>query len=419
MNVDLKISAMTSATDLLGDELVPVVQAGENRKATVAQLLIGQQDTYRQVKSVYYDQWYLAGCRLATSEFGVISISADNLYFMPFVEMLPRKLTGLALNCSVTGPSGTMVRFGIYDTVSQDDLLPAALLLDAGEADSTDNPLVKVACNFQIVPGKMYYIAIVANNDIEIIRVPQIACLPIWGFDGELSHPSSAARGYQSYGPLPDPAPISVGSWEGTLGYLPRLAYQLSLPSHTLIDDELVDTNGTALESHTISPTNVPASSWVSDLGAMEIQSNEVVQTSSAYGVYTVDAGIADAIVKVRLSYGGSAHDSYGGITFRTTDYLNRWFIGQYDASHLALMKFEAGSFAVVQSAVWGNSQGVDYELSVKLEGDKITAYVDGVQILEETGTTFNVTETKHGFHGYYSAGVYEQHFKQLTIDEL
>lgn len=175
-----------------------------------------------------------------------------------------------------------------------------------------------------------------------------------------------------------------------------------------LILDNFTDTNGTALESHTIAPTNTPAATWsvlIGAAGQLTISSNRVV-SSGAAGNYTdvCDSGASDCTIKATVQCVGATAEA--GIAFRVQDASNFWYATGYAGDgHSYLYKVSAGSTTNPTSSAgsMGVTSGVDFTLEVDLSGSSITVKVNGTTAYTFTDSSFS-TATKHGLRSNSSS---------------
>jgi hypothetical protein len=171
----------------------------------------------------------------------------------------------------------------------------------------------------------------------------------------------------------------------------------------TLILDQFTDTNGTALSSHTIAPTNTPATSWTNGLNSLEIQSNKAVGvTSSDDNIELCDSGQSDVTASVIVN---STVVAGGGPVVRASDGSNMWLA--YLASvfnSIRLFEINAASFVERATASQTVTSGVDYTQRLAASGTSLVASVDGGASCNYS-SSFNQSATKVGIHAYNLAG--------------
>ncbi len=168
----------------------------------------------------------------------------------------------------------------------------------------------------------------------------------------------------------------------------------------TLILDQFTDTNGTALASHTIAPTNTPATSWTVDVGTFDVTSNEGRCTAAVgfNAMAVVDAGVTDCTVTSKIKAGSS-----GGVLVRYQDATHYWRIGFSTFSNpdsFFITEYNAGNTTRASTTGVGNLSGSTfYTLSIVLLGTSITATLDGGNSITYSSSLFQAA-TKHGVHG-------------------
>ncbi len=166
----------------------------------------------------------------------------------------------------------------------------------------------------------------------------------------------------------------------------------------TRILDSFTDTNGTALASHAIAPTNLPGASWSVLAGSFNIQSNRANSANTTTGYAVFDSGVADCTISCVINGAATPIGIY--VLFRVTDASNFWFAYVAPGGNWILFKKVAGSNTNVAS---GTAPGTgDHTVNVTLSGNSISINWDGTNTLSTTDS-FNATATKHGI-GYDTA---------------
>jgi hypothetical protein len=168
----------------------------------------------------------------------------------------------------------------------------------------------------------------------------------------------------------------------------------------TLISDTFTDTNGTALASHTIAPTNTPATSWTVGEGTGTTEGNRA-RIAGAVCSANCDAGIADGTIQATVRRSGTSDNA---VMFRYQDATNYWIADLQAAGAFKIFERNAGSFTERATAVATFSADTDYVVTVILNGTSIIARVDGANELTHT-STFLQSATKHGIWGARSSG--------------
>lgn len=123
------------------------------------------------------------------------------------------------------------------------------------------------------------------------------------------------------------------------------------------------------------------------------ISGNKVVSSAIGGGAYSVaaviDAGFSDGAISADLTRVGADV----GMAFRVTD-INNLYLVQFFTTDVALYKRVAGGFTLL--ATTPQDSTVTRNLRVVFIGSSITVFVDGVQKLSVTDSTY-LTPTRHG----------------------
>lgn len=174
----------------------------------------------------------------------------------------------------------------------------------------------------------------------------------------------------------------------------------------TLILDQFTDTDATALESHTIAPTNTPAASWASDSGAMDINGNKARGTVLAGGLisYVCNSGVSDGVVSADVTPVASG---VTGLVLRRNSNVNDWtLIIDVDADLFRLYEHTTG-FTLRASTAATIVVGNTYALSATLSGTSIVATVDGANQISFSSSTYQ-TDTRHGLRDDHTGGKFD-----------
>jgi hypothetical protein len=164
-----------------------------------------------------------------------------------------------------------------------------------------------------------------------------------------------------------------------------------------LIYDEFTDANGTAITSHTIAPTNTPATAWETLSGTVQIQGNRARCIVASNGV-AVDAGIADHEIDVMMHPLDSA-GSDSGILTRTQDVNNFWMLRWRHSASPAMEIFSriGGGFTLHASTSKSASVvGESYQAVVTSNGASITMAVGSDSVTYGSASALQ-TATKAG----------------------
>jgi len=168
-----------------------------------------------------------------------------------------------------------------------------------------------------------------------------------------------------------------------------------------VVKDTFAGTNGTGLDAHD-PDVDAEAGGWTEYSGAWEINEGHARQTTGAAGYYTasVDAGEADVFVRAILRLGQS--NGLPAVVVRQTDDDNYLEVQiRADVNEIRLVKMEGGGGAGLDSAVVTIDADTDYEVTVRCEGETISGWVDGGELVTASGLAFNKTATRHGFMDY------------------
>jgi predicted outer membrane repeat protein len=174
----------------------------------------------------------------------------------------------------------------------------------------------------------------------------------------------------------------------------------------TLILDNFNDANSTALTSHTIAPTNTPATSWSALELTYEIQSNRAQNSGGAIASTYCDSAAADGTITSIVRRSGAVDCA---LAFRITDANNYWLADLQAAGAFKLFNKAAGSYNEIATTAVTFTDATDYTIKVILNGTSIKVYVDDANELSTTSAV-RQTETKHGLWkaGAGGAGIFD-----------
>ena len=144
-------------------------------------------------------------------------------------------------------------------------------------------------------------------------------------------------------------------------------------PPLTLLKDQFTDTNGVALQSHTM--TIGPG--WTIGSGTWDISGNtgEKKTTNSTYEVIYADSGQSDVTASLDVQTNGFGNL---GVVVRLQDANNYW-VAEHNTAVLHLVQVVAGVRNVRASA--SMSPGANYSISVVCSGTSITASIGATSI--------------------------------------
>lgn len=181
----------------------------------------------------------------------------------------------------------------------------------------------------------------------------------------------------------------------------------------TLILDQFTDTDATALESHTIAPTNTPAASWASDSGAMDINGNKARSTTLASGLvqYRANAGVSDCVVSADVT---PVAADVTGLILRRNSAVNNWVLVVDVDNDLFRLYERATTYTLRASIAATITAGSTYAFSATLNGQSIVCTLDGANQISFSSATYQ-TETNHGLEGDHT-GTKWDNFKVTTL---
>jgi hypothetical protein len=186
----------------------------------------------------------------------------------------------------------------------------------------------------------------------------------------------------------------------------------------TLVYDTFTDTDATALASHTIAPTNTPATSWTTTSNKFAINSNRAVGTATAACFAKIDAGVSDCIIYARLAVSENSDHSMG-IAARYADDSNSWlFLINPSQNQLQLYELTSTSYTLRASKSMTIDPGTNYDMVVTLSGNSLT-----VAIGSDSATYSSVvrnTATKCGIYAQRSDNISAADiFDEFRVTEL
>lgn len=179
-----------------------------------------------------------------------------------------------------------------------------------------------------------------------------------------------------------------------------------SEPPPAVVDsivDDFTDTNGTALASHTIAPTNltVPVS-WVVHSGVLQIQGNKVVSDGAQVThLASVAYGISAMKVTATVTYDNSTGLDQG-VVARLSNGANYLAAFLYNSTFYIAKYSTGGGEEVLDSTPVAVTQGNPYVIVFTASGSSLTATLDGGDALNATDS-FNIGATKAGVRLSYA----------------
>lgn len=178
----------------------------------------------------------------------------------------------------------------------------------------------------------------------------------------------------------------------------------------TVILDQFTDTNGTALASHTIAPTNVPATSWSVAEGTptVTIQTNKAQSTSSSDGILWLDSGVSDCTITCDVD---PIANGNSGIYFRCTAANASWMARWQQGATMQLQIYERNpGYTLRANTALAGADGEAYTMTIVLSGTSIAVTVNATTVNYTSAT--NQAATKHGLYVGGANGATWDNFK-------
>jgi len=176
-----------------------------------------------------------------------------------------------------------------------------------------------------------------------------------------------------------------------------------------LILDQFTDSNGTGLAAHTIAPTNVPATSWTVDAGAITIQSNKatIASENTSHAAY-VFPNVSDVVVSANITTGNTSGDNDLNILLlRYTDSNNKWIVEigkRGGVSSWQIRERDTGVEVQRASGSYTYAAQTTYAIEATASGSTISATRDGGTEISYASATFNQSVKNHGINLFISS---------------
>jgi hypothetical protein len=175
----------------------------------------------------------------------------------------------------------------------------------------------------------------------------------------------------------------------------------------SLATDAFTDTNGTQLESHTMTSGGL---SWVGvGTASMEVQSNKAVTDSvQGWEHYYVDVSDASVLVEADITL-PNADDYVCAINVRLADASNYHIVDLIRQSagtpRMRIVSNVATTETVEnEDTDVGAITNTTVNVVVTITGNTLTGYLNDVQTVQDTGASEGSTNTKHGISSYTGA---------------
>lgn len=181
---------------------------------------------FRQVGTSPLECWYPGGFWDGSTDFDSVGefLDEDFIYALPFVS--PRAVTLDGIRIYQQDPSNTAAaaRLAIYESTSDTNLWPEALLVETDEIDlATGGTLIwkTETIDVTLEAGKLYWLACILEDDADPTKPALLATyfsFPIFGYeaDGSTLQSRTGIKHAQAYGPFPDPFPAET---EASISY--------------------------------------------------------------------------------------------------------------------------------------------------------------------------------------------------------
>lgn len=190
-----------------------------HKKVLIRDLIAAASTVFRQVGTSPLECWYGPGVTQSTTSTIAMAVAASTstMYAVPYIEGKGGTLDRMAINVNVAVAS-TTVRFGIYSSTSNDNLYPNALVVDAGEIDSTTVGTKTQTISASLTKGSLYWFVLIADNSTATLTGPTIrgiAAASMPNILGTSSAFGTTPNTYlsitgQTYGALPNTFPAGA-----------------------------------------------------------------------------------------------------------------------------------------------------------------------------------------------------------------
>lgn len=164
-----------------------------------------------------------------------------------------------------------------------------------------------------------------------------------------------------------------------------------------LVRDSFTDANGTSLSSHKPDQAAIPAAAagWTIS-GTWTVQNN-MAQRGGAFAATDaawIECGQANVTISADV-----VHQVMAELLARVVDQDNNWrgVLLSGGLNQVRITERNAAVNTVRAGAAYTPADGASYRLRLVANGQTITLFVNGAQVLQYTSATFNQTVTKHG----------------------
>ena len=112
-------------------------------------------------RQVGLDRWYGGGV-VYTINFTTTTVTANQMYAIPFLESRGGTLDRIGFYCTAGGPHN--FRLGIYESTSRTVIYPGALVLDAGVVASAAATLCSAVINQALTAETLYFLTLLPET---------------------------------------------------------------------------------------------------------------------------------------------------------------------------------------------------------------------------------------------------------------
>lgn len=177
---------------------------------------------FRKTGAATLERWYTSAISAFTP--GTQSRVLDTLFAIPFVVSKTCTIDRIGAEITTGGGAGSLVRLGIYST---NNMLPDALVLDAGTIDGNSATFQSITINQQLAPG-LYWLVLLGSATITYRSIPAANLPPVTGVPAALgagAYSNSITRAF-TYASLPNP--FGTAGIAATAGAMPVISVRLS-----------------------------------------------------------------------------------------------------------------------------------------------------------------------------------------------
>jgi len=135
--------------------------------------------SYRHAGGSGLEAWYIANAAVTGTTASTAVMTANRLYAVPFVAPArPASVDRLAFE--VTALSAGNARMGVWDNTADNNLYPAALLVDGGAVSTGTTGVKSVTVDVPLIAGQLYWLSLVCS------ATPTVAVVPVGGYAGTI-----------------------------------------------------------------------------------------------------------------------------------------------------------------------------------------------------------------------------------------